>query len=188
MVDDPAKRGWHGVVANLDALRRAIRRTTPRILAAVIAVGTPDLGTAQTMSVSQPVTVLRGQPAAPSNQSDQPAPTVETSYLYWYPYSYYYPDWWYAGYPWGWGWGAPWGWGWPVGGSVAFGGCFNCRFHSAFFHRRFFHPAFIHTGFVHPGFVHSGFVHTGFSGFGHPGFVHMGFHGGFGGGFHGGRR
>jgi hypothetical protein len=53
------------------------------ILTAVIAAGTPDIGIAQTMSFSQPVTVLRGQPATTSNQAnqtDQSTPTDEAPY------------------------------------------------------------------------------------------------------------
>ena len=163
------------VAANLDRMGRVIGSAAAFILAAVIAVGTSDRGIAQTVSVSQPVTVLRGQPATPSNQADQSSPTVGAPYPSWYPYPYDYTSWWSAGYPWGWGWGAPWGWGWPAGVAAAYGGggCFNCRLHPAFLHRRFFHPAF---------------VHPGFTGFGHPGFVPIGVHAGFSGGIHGGRR
>jgi hypothetical protein len=179
------------VAASHSRLRRVAKTVGMLILAVMIAAGTPDLGIAQTMSFSQPVTVLRGQPATPSNQADQAdqsVPTAEAPYPNWYPYSYYYPYWWYAGPPWGWGWDAPWVWGWPVGVSVAFGGCFNCRFLPAFFHHHFFHPGFAHPAFIHPRFARPGFAHTGFTGFARPGFVHTGFRGGFSGGFHGGRR
>jgi hypothetical protein len=173
-----------GIAARLNRLRRAIRSAVLLILAVMIAEGTPDFGIAETISISQSVTVLRGQPAPPSDQADQPPPTSEAPN--WYPYSYYYPYWWYAGYPWDWGWAAPWVWGWPVGVPVAVGGCFNCRFQPTVFHHHFFHPRFAHRAFVHPGFVRPAFVHQGFV---HPGFVHMGFHGStVGGGFHVGRR
>jgi hypothetical protein len=77
MGNHPAKGGRYGVATNLDRVLRGIRSAAPLTLAAVIAVGIPDLGTAQTMSFSQPVTVLRGQPATTSSQADQPPPTAE---------------------------------------------------------------------------------------------------------------
>jgi hypothetical protein len=88
------------VAASHSRLRRVAKTVGMLILAVMTAAGTPDLGIAQTMSFSQPVTVLRGQPATPSNQADQAdqsVPTAEAPYPNWYPYSYYYPYWWYAG-------------------------------------------------------------------------------------------
>jgi hypothetical protein len=186
MADDPATGGPHGVATNLGRVRSAIRSLTPLMLAIVTAGGTPDLSTAQTISFSQPVTVLRGQPATPANQADQPPPPVAAN-PYWYTYPYSYPYWGYASYRWGWGWGAPWLWGWPAGISVGFGNCLDCRFHPAFFQRRFFHPGFFHRAFFGRGFARPGFGHPGFSEIGHAGFQ-MRLRAGIGGGFRGGRR
>ena len=71
------------VAASHSRLRRVAKTVGMLILTAVIAAGTPDIGIAQTMSFSQPVTVLRGQPATTSNQAnqtDQSTPTDEAPY------------------------------------------------------------------------------------------------------------
>ena len=127
-----------------------------------VAVQSGQPGAAMAGAPGQPMAVT---PIAVGNLSA--ATPIQTQ-----AYPYYSPEY-YSGYGtyYPWGWGNPWGWGWPVGVSVGFGECWNCRFRGDSFR-----PGFRRFGFSHPGFFHRGFGRFGFA------------HASFGGGFRGGGR
>jgi len=121
--------------------------------------------------VEAPVQPMAVQPIAvtPITVVNLPAATpVQTQ-----GYPYYFPEY-SSGYdsyhPSDWGWDNPWSWGWPVGVSVGFGGCWNCRFRSGFFRPGFRHSGVGHPSFLHPGLGRFGVAHARFSG----GFRHGG--------------